>query len=157
MSADLATDGRMISAIQAAPVQKGPQGVRIILGPFRFANHDCEPNCQVSRWPLSCEQMIKYQKVKPINSSHAYMIWAIQDIDPGSAITIRYTPDMSYFGDGLCRCTTCTGISTTAPRQDTVQPLDLDPHKKKAHRGGKKYRARKARREERDQQAKASR
>jgi hypothetical protein len=43
-----------------------------------------------------------------------------------------------------------------APRQDRVQHLDFDPNKKKARRGGKKYHARKARREERENEAKVA-
>ena len=37
-----------ISVIQAGPSQLGPVGPRLILGPFRFVNHDCKPNAQVS-------------------------------------------------------------------------------------------------------------
>jgi hypothetical protein len=40
------SDG-VISVISAHRSQKGPKGNRLILGPFRFANHDCSPNCQV--------------------------------------------------------------------------------------------------------------
>jgi hypothetical protein len=36
------------SVIEPAPKQLGPQGPRLILGPFRFVNHDCKPNAQVS-------------------------------------------------------------------------------------------------------------
>jgi hypothetical protein len=39
--------GPGISNIQSHASQLGPSGVRLILGPFRFVNHDCEPNCQV--------------------------------------------------------------------------------------------------------------
>lgn len=36
------------SIIEAAARQLGPQGPRLILGPFQFVNHDCDPNGQVS-------------------------------------------------------------------------------------------------------------
>ena len=36
------------SVIEAAPNQLGPIGPRLILGPFRLVNHDCNPNAQVS-------------------------------------------------------------------------------------------------------------
>lgn len=36
-----------ISVIEATRGQKGPMGPRLMLGPLRFANHDCKPNCQV--------------------------------------------------------------------------------------------------------------
>jgi hypothetical protein len=37
-----------ISVIMSNPDQKGPLGPRLMLGPLRFANHDCQPNAQVS-------------------------------------------------------------------------------------------------------------
>lgn len=36
-----------ISVIEGSRGQKGPMGPRLMLGPLRFANHDCKPNCQV--------------------------------------------------------------------------------------------------------------
>lgn len=48
MSADL-FEGEGPSVILANATQSGPQGPRIILGPFRLINHDCNPNAQVSR------------------------------------------------------------------------------------------------------------
>ena len=45
MSIDLYGQG--FSIIRGDPQQNGPVGNRLILGPFRLANHDCQPNCQV--------------------------------------------------------------------------------------------------------------
>ena len=36
-----------LSVILRSPGQRGPENERLILGPFRFANHECKPNCQV--------------------------------------------------------------------------------------------------------------
>lgn len=36
------------SIIMSTSTQIGPPRERIILGPLRFANHDCNPNCQVT-------------------------------------------------------------------------------------------------------------
>lgn len=36
------------SIIEASGSQLEPHGPRLILGPFRFVNHDCKPNAQVS-------------------------------------------------------------------------------------------------------------
>src|SRR5262245_58970954 len=55
MSKDLHNRG--FSIIQSHPQQKGPIGNRLILGPFRFANHDCEPNCQVGQC-VSCHSVM---------------------------------------------------------------------------------------------------
>jgi len=47
MSSDILDGERAISVINSSARQKGVVGPRLILGPFRFANHDCDPNCQV--------------------------------------------------------------------------------------------------------------
>jgi hypothetical protein len=39
--------GGGFSVIESHPSQKGPTGPRVLLGPLRFANHDCDPTCQV--------------------------------------------------------------------------------------------------------------
>ena len=46
MSSDL-VEGGGHSVIEPNGKQKGPVGPRLILGPIRFVNHDCKPNCQV--------------------------------------------------------------------------------------------------------------
>lgn len=46
-----------ISIIETHPCQIQPVGVRLLLGAFRFANHDCNPNCQVKgKVALSCSK-----------------------------------------------------------------------------------------------------
>jgi hypothetical protein len=48
MSRDLVPAGLpSISVIASSSGQKGPMGPRLMLGPLHFANHGCEPNCQV--------------------------------------------------------------------------------------------------------------
>jgi hypothetical protein len=47
MSSDIFDHGS-VSVIESSPKQLGPPGPRLILGPFRFINHDCNPNAQVS-------------------------------------------------------------------------------------------------------------
>lgn len=47
MSSDLWDLGGGVSVIESSPRQKRPHGKRLLLGPLRFANHDCKPNCQV--------------------------------------------------------------------------------------------------------------
>lgn len=36
-----------LSVIQPSATHLGPKGPRLLLGPFRFANHNCNPNAQV--------------------------------------------------------------------------------------------------------------
>jgi hypothetical protein len=52
MSSDLYGADGGFSIIESTAQQLGPIGQRLILGPFRFANHECEPNCQVSSFPI---------------------------------------------------------------------------------------------------------
>ena len=47
MSSNIVPGRQGVSIIASSPRQKGEVGPRLILGPFRFANHDCSPNCQV--------------------------------------------------------------------------------------------------------------
>ena len=54
MSCDLASDSGL-SIIEPALRQLGPPGPRSILGPFRFINHDCRENAQVSFLPSLCQ------------------------------------------------------------------------------------------------------
>jgi hypothetical protein len=54
MSLDLIPDEqRGLSIIQSSRKQLGPFGPRLLLGPLRFANHDCKPNCQVELHDIS--------------------------------------------------------------------------------------------------------
>jgi len=147
MSLDLVENGQMISVVESSAAQKGPRGSRLILGPFRFVNHDCEPNCQVSAMPLTSEFTEENAiKFKPINGTHACMIWSLQNIEPGSSITVCYTKDDTYFSNGPCLCTTCTGHPIAAPCRPRPQLLEMVPHgpeKKRACRGGRRERVRK--------------
>lgn len=47
MSSDLVRSSGP-SIIQSDPKQAGPSGARAVLGPLRWANHDCKPKTQVS-------------------------------------------------------------------------------------------------------------
>jgi hypothetical protein len=38
-----------LSVITKGAGQLGPENERLLLGPFRFVNHECIPNCQVSK------------------------------------------------------------------------------------------------------------
>lgn len=66
------------------------KSVSILLGPARFVNHDCLPNCQLV--PLD---------------SRTISVRAVCNIEAGEEITVFYSDD--YFGDGNseCLCATC--------------------------------------------------
>ena len=58
LSQDLVPDQMVgISVAEASKGQKGPMGPRLMLGPLRFVNHDCKPNCQVG---LEFRKCIKF-------------------------------------------------------------------------------------------------
>jgi hypothetical protein len=137
---------RCISVIVSAPDQNGPVGPRLMLGPLRFANHDCQPNTQVSHlyYPIQTDginwdYLLQFKSIK---NSHAYLLWSIRDIDQGEPITVRYTADKSYFPNG-CGCKTCNpGKPPDAPRHPVIEENFLKkdgvPGKKRARRGGRR-------------------
>jgi hypothetical protein len=135
-----------ISVITSGHDQHGPLGPRLMLGPLRFANHDCEPNTQVSNL---YNQFLtgKYNshhlfQFKSVRNSHAYFLWSITDIEEGDPITVKYTEDNSYFPDG-CGCKTCNPEAPPeAPRHPVIQENFLKeegvPEKKRTRRGGRR-------------------
>lgn len=53
MSSDIIPpEKRSISVIESFSDQKDPCGPHLMLGPLRFANHDCEPNTQVNLFKM---------------------------------------------------------------------------------------------------------
>ncbi|KAF8419589.1 hypothetical protein EV426DRAFT_274612 [Tirmania nivea] len=61
------------------------KGTSVLLGPARFVNHDCDPNC-------------KFITTNKDNIT----IMAIRNIAMGEEITIKYSED--YFGENNCEC-----------------------------------------------------
>jgi hypothetical protein len=62
MAEDLSQGGGF-SVIESSESQLGPVGPRVLLGPLRFANHDCkQPTCQVGTHPFSTNywQLLTY-------------------------------------------------------------------------------------------------
>ncbi|KAJ3193023.1 hypothetical protein HK101_005574 [Irineochytrium annulatum] len=83
----------------------------LFLGPARFVNHDCQPNC-------------KFINLGP----NAICFKVVKDIEVGDEITTFYGSD--YFGDknSECLCSTCErlkvgGFSTETPEQHIEQAL----------------------------------
>ncbi|KAF9534092.1 hypothetical protein CPB83DRAFT_805179 [Crepidotus variabilis] len=125
MSSDCVKDRKAISVIQAGPKNRGPQGPRLILGPFRFANSDCNPNCQFMAIP----------------QSHAFTLVTLVEVKKGQSITVKYSDDDSYFGHGECRCGTCSGEAPQAKRQKIQNPVTNG--RKLTRRGGAREKRRK--------------
>jgi len=128
MSSDIVAGRPGVSIITSSSRQKGEPGPRLILGPFRFANHDCSPNCQIM----------------PIPNSYAYTLCTLREIQAGESITVNYATDGSYFGDKPCGCATC---NPNKPPIAKKRPLDLskflpNPNGKKSRRGGKRAKRR---------------
>lgn len=133
-----------ISVIMSALDQKGPLGPRLMLGPLRFANHDCRPNTQVSH---KCNQIqtgeLYYShyllQFKSIKNTHAYLLWSIVEIDQGDPITVKYTEDSSYFPHG-CGCKSCNPYNPPeAPRHLVIEENFVKKaEKKRVRRGGRR-------------------
>ncbi|KAJ6597264.1 hypothetical protein DFH09DRAFT_808714, partial [Mycena vulgaris] len=78
------------ATIEATTQQLKPVGSRLILGPLRFVNHDCNANSQLY----------------PIPNSHAFTIITLRQLEAGESITVKYT-EGGYWGDSECLCGTC--------------------------------------------------
>jgi hypothetical protein len=146
---------RSISVIMSSPDQKGSLGPRLMLGPLRFANHDCQPNTQVSHLynQLSTDRInLNYLlQFKSVKNSHAYLLWSIMDIDQGEPITVKYTADSSYFPEG-CGCKTCNPHNPPeAPRRSVIEENFLKkeevPGEKRTRRGGRRRNPKRQRKE----------
>ncbi|KAI0310540.1 hypothetical protein OF83DRAFT_1034483, partial [Amylostereum chailletii] len=79
------------SVIQSNASQEGPTGLRTILGPFHFVNHDCSPNCQIFAIPRS----------------NACTIISVKPIPAGQTITVSYTESGYHDADSACGCASC--------------------------------------------------
>jgi hypothetical protein len=77
MAEDLSQGGGF-SVIESREYQLGPVGPRVLLGPLRFANHDCEqPTCQVGTHlcRTNYSQLLTYSILNKVstNSRHSCM------------------------------------------------------------------------------------
>ncbi|KAF8502419.1 hypothetical protein BU17DRAFT_22562, partial [Hysterangium stoloniferum] len=63
------------------------KGDRLFVGPARFVNHSCIPNC------------------KPFNKTYAWGVETLREIQPGEEITVSYGE--YYFAPGECACASC--------------------------------------------------
>lgn len=82
----------------------------LLLGPARFVNHDCNPNCSFSR------------KGKKIS------LRAIKDIHPGQEVTVTYAKNYFGYRNRECRCVTCEirGVNGFGPPNEYPSDEDSD-------------------------------
>jgi hypothetical protein len=107
MSSD-AAPGKGLSIIQGSNRQLGPNVPRMILGPFRFVNHDCNPTAQVGSSESGPGLLSDAWQIYAVPDTHAYVAISLETIAAGADITVRYQQD-GYYLKG-CRCKTCTGM-----------------------------------------------
>lgn len=79
----------------------------IMLGPARFANHDCEPNA----------------RLEPSESSEWVKVIALRKIWVGEEITIFYDHDAFGIGNCDCRCETCEALPKIRPHKTSRYQL----------------------------------
>ncbi|CUS13741.1 unnamed protein product [Tuber aestivum] len=95
----------------------------LLLGPARFINHDCEPNC----------------KFTTAGKEHVNL-YVERDIKAGEEITVKYADD--YFGEGNreCLCRTCEGLGRSGWASEVAvgdpQPIEEDGSAIQAVAGG---------------------
>ena len=103
------------STIESTLGQLGPLGPRLILGPFRLVNHDCNPTAQAC-FPL-CSFYLLFMtfliQILPITATHACVLVVIKatGIQVDEEITVKYTQS-GYYGED-CLCSSCTGVDTS--------------------------------------------
>ena len=78
-----------------------------MLGPARFANHDCEPNA----------------RLEPSESSEQVKVIALRKIWAGEETTIFYDHDTFGIGNCDCRCETCKPLSKSRPEETSRYQL----------------------------------
>jgi hypothetical protein len=134
----------------------GPDASRITLGPMRFANHDCQPNCEVR--PHSSQMLAPQQRSQSplpqfnvIPQSYLVILMSITDITAGDPITVKYTDDWaSYMPGEDCLCASCARSPPKASGSNTpIAPAPTAPrntNNKRKRKRGLKGAARTARR-----------
>jgi hypothetical protein len=147
MSSD-GSDVGGFSVIQPSSAQLGPQEPRIILGPFRFANHDCQPNCQ-ARYSKSFQlgHLISWSpQILPIKKTNACVLVTLRGISDGEPLTIKYSAEGYHDEESPCQCASCKPASPpNAPRRQ-VDTSNFQPSSgKKRKRGGRRAKAKKLR------------
>jgi SET domain len=139
MSSDLQHHAS-ISVIQSHQSQQGPCGQRLILGPFRFANHDCAPNCQVSVQNFTLLHVSELpDQIAHIPGTYAFCLLALREIEVGEPLTVRYTRDGYYDLTSGCRCKTCHPESPPIIKRKTPAPATDTGIRKRKHRAGIKH------------------
>jgi hypothetical protein len=101
-SFELRAKGADFSVMQSARTGR----FNLFLGPARFVNHDCMPNCEF----ISVgDSIVSFRTVRPIK--------------PGEELTVSYGDH--YFGDGNCDCLcdTCQGRSPTGGPYQSVSAV----------------------------------
>lgn len=64
----------------------------LLLGPARFINHDCNPNCAL---------------VLPRRNSNKISVRVIRPIEPGTELTVYYGKNYFSLKNRECMCLTC--------------------------------------------------
>lgn len=69
--------------------------------PYRFANHSCDPNCELIEWEITNEE----------NSEKVYELWlhARRSVEQGEELTIDYGWDWQAAIPCQCGSTLCRG------------------------------------------------
>ncbi|TFK69906.1 hypothetical protein BDN72DRAFT_959219 [Pluteus cervinus] len=126
--------------------QPGTAEKRLILGPFRFLHHDCQPNCQIL----------------PVPDSRACTLRTLREIRKGETLTVSYTADVYLEPPGPkvgeCRCASCCPDNPPGiPKSDSTDLPDTSAstgtkkrrrHTRRAKRGSGQNRAKRKRLEQ---------
>ena len=80
--------------------------IQLMLGPIRFVNSDCDPNCEYDF--SSCHKIVRLRSLKTLKT--------------GEEVTVKYGDE--YFDKAECRCLTCGSASVDSvviPREINIE------------------------------------
>ena len=106
MASDVDPEHTHLSEILKHEDLTGPDGIRLLAGPLRLANHHCKPNCEVC---FSCFDSVYFSYISQwvaLDRTAGYYALALTDIHEGDELTFDYSP--GYFEEIGCPCSAHT-------------------------------------------------
>ena len=105
----------VLSIIVGLTESKNPRD-RLLLGPLRFVNHDCEANVEFL----------------PKGDKHEIMVRALRRINKGEEITVRYGKEYFAADNDRCLCGSCEVRSRGGWKGEGISKADTRELRRRA-------------------------